>query len=80
MANSKDEKLGFSAPGFSWTEYIKYRPLYPQSFFKRIYDYHTERSNSWQTAHDVGAGAEIASQDLATKFETVILSDPTITT
>jgi trans-aconitate 3-methyltransferase len=70
------EKPGFSAPGFSWTEYIKYRPLYPPSFFKRIYDYHNSHSNTWKTAHDVGAGAGIASQDLATKFETVILSDP----
>jgi trans-aconitate 3-methyltransferase len=76
MTTSTEEKPGFSAPGFSWTEYIKYRSLYPPSFFERIYDYHTAHSNTWETAHDVGAGAGIASQNLATRFETVILSDP----
>jgi ubiquinone/menaquinone biosynthesis C-methylase UbiE len=75
-SHANDEKPGFSAPGFSWTEYIKYRPLYPQSFYQRIYDYHTQNSNTWETAHDVGAGAGIASQELATKFQTVIVSDP----
>jgi SAM-dependent methyltransferase len=53
-----------------------HRPIYPQSFWERIYTYHTQSSNTWSIAHDVGAGAGIASEELAKRFKHVIVSDP----
>ncbi|KAH6714066.1 S-adenosyl-L-methionine-dependent methyltransferase [Leptodontidium sp. MPI-SDFR-AT-0119] len=70
------EKPGFSAPSSSWDEYIRYRPAYPPSFWNRIYNYHSSHLGQFGVAHDVGAGAGIASQDLARNFEKVIVSDP----
>jgi 2-polyprenyl-3-methyl-5-hydroxy-6-metoxy-1,4-benzoquinol methylase len=75
-SQADDEKPGFSAPGFNWSDYIRYRPVYPTSHYERIYEHHRLHSGSWKTAHDVGAGAGIASQELAKKFERVIVSDP----
>ncbi|KAI1418823.1 S-adenosyl-L-methionine-dependent methyltransferase [Xylaria sp. FL1777] len=67
-------------PGFSgadWSEYVLYRPIYKESFFRRIYEYHAQKPGaSWSTAHDVGAGHGIVSSNLATKFERVVVSDP----
>jgi 2-polyprenyl-3-methyl-5-hydroxy-6-metoxy-1,4-benzoquinol methylase len=74
--HAEDERPGFSAPGFSWSDYIRYRPVYPASHYQRIYEHHRLHSDNWEVAHDVGAGAGIASQELAKKFERVIVSDP----
>ncbi|TVY84447.1 Methyltransferase ptaH [Lachnellula suecica] len=74
--NIGDEKPGFSGPGYNWDEYIKYRPVYPASHYERIYKYHELHSNSWGSAHDVGAGPGVVSQELATRFEHVVISDP----
>ncbi|PVH78464.1 S-adenosyl-L-methionine-dependent methyltransferase [Cadophora sp. DSE1049] len=63
-------------PGFSWDNYIRYRPAYPSSFWNRIYSYHDSHSGQYGVAHDVGSGAAIASQDLAPSFQHVIVSDP----
>ncbi|KAI1358393.1 S-adenosyl-L-methionine-dependent methyltransferase [Xylaria arbuscula] len=70
-----DEKHAFG--GTDWSKYMAYRPAYPGSFFKRIYDYHGAKPQaSWSKAHDVGAGAGIVSATLAPRFDNVIMSDP----
>ena len=52
--------------GADWSKYMAYRPVYPKSFFKRIYDYHGAKPQaSWSRAHDAGAGAGIVSATLA---------------
>ncbi|KAI0438734.1 S-adenosyl-L-methionine-dependent methyltransferase [Xylaria telfairii] len=74
----KGKELGFARHhGVNWSEYILYRPIYPDSFFSRIYDYHSQKTGtSWSTAHDVGAGPGIVSSFLANKFDRVVVSDP----
>lgn len=75
-SQDKPEKPGFAAPDFKWEEYIKHRPLYPPSYYNRIYKYHSQHSDKWDVAHDVGTGPGIISQELANKFKHVIASDP----
>ncbi|KAI1284062.1 hypothetical protein F5Y07DRAFT_348536 [Xylaria sp. FL0933] len=69
---------GFSArEGVDWSKYATVRPIYPASFFKRIYDYHGSKPQAtWSRAHDVGAGAGIVSAPLAAKFDSLVVSDP----
>lgn len=68
--------IGFSS-GVDWNDYMQYRPLYTSTFFNRIYDYHSSKSNAaWSTAHDVGAGCGIVAASLAPRFEHLIVSDP----
>ncbi|KAF2969183.1 hypothetical protein GQX73_g4379 [Xylaria multiplex] len=73
-------ELGFSMSmrdGVDWSEYMLYRPIYPGSFFRRIYEYHAQKLGaSWSTAHDVGAGHGIVASTLADRFDHVIVSDP----
>lgn len=67
--------LGFS--GVNWSDYLEYRPVYPASFFNRIFDYHAQKPvATWDTAHDVGAGCGVVSSILATRFDNVVVSDP----
>ncbi|KAL4874340.1 S-adenosyl-L-methionine-dependent methyltransferase [Aspergillus karnatakaensis] len=70
--------LGFQGQGFDWAQYVKYRPVYPASFYSRLYSYHRSSSelNTFNTAHDVGAGAGIVSEHLARQFKNVIVSEP----
>lgn len=75
-AQAEPEKPAFSAPGFSWYEYIKYRPVWSASLYERIYNHHKLHSGAFETAHDVGAGAGIASQEPANHFKQFIVSDP----
>ncbi|KAK5629873.1 hypothetical protein RRF57_005588 [Xylaria bambusicola] len=72
------EEYGFSARGgVNWSTYVAVRPVYPPSFFKRIYAYHGAKPQAaWSQAHDVGAGAGIVSAELAGKFDRVVMSDP----
>ncbi|KAI1114063.1 S-adenosyl-L-methionine-dependent methyltransferase [Nemania sp. NC0429] len=72
------KELGFAVyHGVNWADYTLYRPAYPESFFKRIYEYHAQQPGaSWSTAHDVGAGHGIVSRSHAKKFERVVVSDP----
>ncbi|KAI1120114.1 S-adenosyl-L-methionine-dependent methyltransferase [Nemania abortiva] len=69
---------GFSSRyGVDWSKYVQYRPIYPESFFRRIYEYHDQKPGvSWSTAHDVGAGHGIVSSALASRFDRVVVSDP----
>ncbi|GAW23603.1 hypothetical protein ANO14919_131770 [Xylariales sp. No.14919] len=75
---SEARELGFSLRhGVNWTEYTLYRPTYAESFFRRIYEYHTQKPEAcWSTAHDVGAGHGRISLPLSKSFERVIVSDP----
>ncbi|KAI8944502.1 hypothetical protein F4801DRAFT_571482 [Xylaria longipes] len=72
------KEIGFSKHhGVDWSEYVLYRPIYPESFFSRIYEYHAQKSEaSWSIAHDVGAGHGIVSSTLANRFDHVVVSDP----
>ncbi|KAI3334484.1 S-adenosyl-L-methionine-dependent methyltransferase [Ustulina deusta] len=71
-------ELGFAMrDGVDWSEYISYRPIYGESFFRRIYEYHAQKPGaSWSIAHDVGAGHGIVSSTLANIFDRVVVSDP----
>ncbi|RWA06668.1 hypothetical protein EKO27_g8440 [Xylaria grammica] len=52
-------------------------PVYPPSFFQRIYAYHGAKPQAaWSQAHDVGTGTGIVSAGLAGKFDRVVMSDP----
>jgi ubiquinone/menaquinone biosynthesis C-methylase UbiE len=75
---SGDVEFGFSvSEGADWSEYLAFRPLYPQSFFNHIFKYHSQKSQAaYNTAHDVGAGCGIVSSTLASQFQNVIVSDP----
>src|SRR4051812_16219367 len=69
--------LPFQATGFSWDEYVAYRPAYPQSFFTRLTTHHKTHSRlPFKTLHDVGAGPGIATSTLAPTFTHLIVSDP----
>ena len=72
------KEIGFSInQGVNWSKYLAFRPQYPESFFRRIYDYHSHKPKSaWSVAHDVGAGCGIVSSSLAPRFDRVIVSDP----
>ena len=68
-------EYGFS--GVNWSDYIKFRPIYPTSFFEKIFTYHTQKTKaSWSAAHDIGAGCGIVSASLAPHFNNIIVSDP----
>jgi SAM-dependent methyltransferase len=72
-------EFGFNAKqGVNWSDYVIFRPIYPPSFFNRIFTYHSDSNpeTNWTTAHDVGAGCGIAASSLATRFDKVIVSDP----
>lgn len=58
-----------------WDNYIEGRPQPPESFFERIFAFHSQHSNSFALAHDAGAGAAVHSYSLAEKFDKVIVSD-----
>ncbi|KAL2821797.1 hypothetical protein BDW59DRAFT_163979 [Aspergillus cavernicola] len=72
------KELGFSyKQGVNWSEYLDFRPVYPPSFFEHVYSYHAEKPGaSWLVAHDIGAGCGVVSAGLASKFPSVIVSDP----
>jgi len=78
-----DHKPGFStSEGANWSEYLAFRPVYPASFFNRIYEYHFQKapqpttSGHSTTAQDIGAGCGIVSSGLASRFDNIIVSDP----
>ncbi|KAI1362463.1 S-adenosyl-L-methionine-dependent methyltransferase [Xylaria arbuscula] len=74
----ESERFGFSRlREVEWSDYIQYRPIYKESFFRRILDYHTQKSEaSLSLAHDVGAGHGIVAATLAKTFNRVVVSDP----
>ena len=58
-----------------WENYLKTRPNIPESFFRRIFDYHASHGGEFGTVHDAGAGAGVCSSRLATRFHKVIVTD-----
>lgn len=58
-----------------WNEYIATRPIYSNSFFSRIYTYHRQHGQPFNTAIDIGAGPGQAAETLAQSFDHVVLSD-----
>ncbi|KAJ5757015.1 uncharacterized protein N7511_007197 [Penicillium nucicola] len=82
---SSSHEYGFNAnQGVNWSDYVLFRPIYPPSFFNRIFSYHStpnpnpnpSTKKQWETAHDVGTGCGIAAASLTTPFNKVIASDP----
>jgi SAM-dependent methyltransferase len=69
---------GFSiSDGVDWSDYLVYRPIYPVSFYQRIYEYHSQKKGArWSVAHDIGAGCGIVTSALASRFDSVVVSDP----
>ncbi|KAI0852999.1 S-adenosyl-L-methionine-dependent methyltransferase [Daldinia vernicosa] len=76
--NTTVKQYAFAArQGTDWSYYLAHRPAYPQSFFERIYSYHAQKSGAaWSVAHDIGAGCGVVSAVLASRFDSVIVSDP----
>ncbi|MCJ1358219.1 MAG: hypothetical protein MMC33_008218 [Icmadophila ericetorum] len=61
-----------------WEAYIATRPSYSSSnFLSLIYTYHSQRSTppSFTLAHDVGCGAGMVAEALASRFDHVVASD-----
>ena len=58
-----------------WEKYLKGRPAIPQTFFERIFDYHSDHGGQFDTAHEVGAGVGVHSPRLAARFNHVLVSD-----
>jgi SAM-dependent methyltransferase len=78
-SNVQDDKktLGFEVDGFDWNQYIAHRPVYSPLFYEQIYAYHASLDgNNFDVAHDVGAGPGIVAEQLAFKFNKVIISEP----
>lgn len=59
-----------------WAAYNTYRPAYPPNLFDLILDHHRKNGGSFESAHDVGAGAGQAASRLAPHFSMIYLSDP----
>lgn len=62
-----------------WEQYTKGRPAVPQSFWTRIFDYHSAHSAHFTTVFDLGAGPGNHSYQLAKRFSHVIVGDPSQT-
>ena len=58
-----------------WNKYLKGRPQFPDSFFERTFNYHSNYNGQFAVVHDAGAGVDVHSERRARKFEKVIISD-----
>lgn len=63
--------------GNDWELYKRAGPRYPASLEQLITKYHQHHSNSWQLAHDLGAGSGVYATTLANFFRHIHISDPT---
>ncbi|TKA25825.1 hypothetical protein B0A50_05580 [Salinomyces thailandicus] len=59
-----------------WELYKRAGPRYPASIDRLIMKYHQKHSDSWQLAHDLGAGSGVYAPTLAKFFRHVHVSDP----
>ncbi|KAK4542082.1 hypothetical protein LTR36_007113 [Oleoguttula mirabilis] len=66
-----------SAISDEWELYKRAGPKYPASLEQLFMKYHEKHSNSWQLAHDLGAGSGVYSPTLARFFRHIHVSDPT---
>ncbi|KAK3074152.1 hypothetical protein LTR53_003622, partial [Teratosphaeriaceae sp. CCFEE 6253] len=62
--------------GNDWELYKRAGPRYPASLEQLIMKYHQKHSNSWQLAHDMGAGSGVYAPALARFFRHIHVSDP----
>ncbi|KAK0297139.1 hypothetical protein LTS00_004418 [Friedmanniomyces endolithicus] len=62
-----------------WELYKRAGPPFPTSIEQLIMKYHQKNNNSWQLAHDMGAGSGIYAMNLARFFRHIHVSDPTQT-
>ena len=58
-----------------WNNYLRGRPLVPDAFWERIFDYHEDKGGSFGTVHDAGAGNGPYAPRLRSRFDHVIVSD-----
>ena len=65
----------FSGDGEFWAKYQKGRPPIPDSFFERIFTYHSQHGGHFGLAHDAGGGGGVHSARLANRFKKVLLTD-----
>lgn len=75
MSSMTESKHVYAKDTTFWTNYLKGRPQVPDSFFERIFAYHTEHGGRFETVHDAGAGGGIHSASLARRFKRVIVTD-----
>ncbi|KAL4926137.1 class I SAM-dependent methyltransferase [Aspergillus undulatus] len=76
-SDPRQRELGFQGHGFDCNKYIKYGPVYCEALYGKLSEYHSSHpSNTFNTAHDVGAGAGTVSEILAKRFKNVIVSEP----
>ncbi|KAK5132456.1 hypothetical protein LTR08_009067 [Meristemomyces frigidus] len=66
-----------SSVSSDWELYKRAGPKYPAALEQLIMKHHQKHSNSWQLAHDLGAGSGIYSPTLAKFFRHIHISDPT---
>ena len=59
-----------------WKNYQTGRPIIPDSFYQRFYDYHAANGGSFEVVYDAGAGYGELSLELGKKFKHVIVGDP----
>lgn len=59
-----------------WELYKRAGPKYPASLEHLVMKYHQKHSNSWQLAHDLGAGSGVYSPTLSRFFRHIHVSDP----
>ena len=78
LAKNLYEMAGFAEENFSWEQYIQTRPKYPKSMFDLLYNYHGAQGTdiTWALAMDVGAGHGPIAEELARRFEKVVVCDP----
>jgi ubiquinone/menaquinone biosynthesis C-methylase UbiE len=72
-----EKSLGFDLDGFDWDQYISHRPVYPLSFYDKLNTHHASlNGNVFDLALDAGAGPGIVGEQLASKFNKVIVAEP----
>lgn len=59
-----------------WKAYREGRPNVPDSYFKRILEYHSRKNGQFNALHDMGAGNGIHTERLSPNFKKTIISDP----
>ncbi|KAK5693570.1 hypothetical protein LTR97_010139 [Elasticomyces elasticus] len=62
--------------GNDWELYKRAGPRYPTSLEQLIMKHHQKHSNSWQLAHDMGAGSGVYATNLARYFRHIHVTDP----
>ena len=69
MSSQHHDATGYGSDTFSWDKYHKYRPVYPESVYKALFDYHKGKLD---VAIDFGCGPGTMYRPLRQKFSKVI--------